>query len=143
VTCIGGYLVAGALRPHGGKGNLSYVHKVDPELQNAIETARRQLPDFRKALAKMDPEVKSFAIKARLTPVDTTLGPEYIWVDQLNAVGEDFQGVLTEEPHLATQYHKGDKLTVKDADVVDWLILHRDGLHDGAYTDDLLRKRQG
>jgi uncharacterized protein YegJ (DUF2314 family) len=134
------FLALSWLHPPKGKGNLTYVHKQDPELEVAIETARRNLPDFEKTVASLPTDVLATAIKARF-PTDQG-SYEYLWVDHLKLRGHDFEGVVKDRPLLTHAVTQGQDVTIKNADIVDWIVIHQGNLRDGAYTDEVLQKRQ-
>lgn len=138
VCVIGSYFVARWIRGDKGSGNLHYVHHVDPELQVAIETARRSLPDFKKTLANPPSDVKAMALKIKLSGSGGDPSPEYLWADHIAAVGDHFEGVLADNPVVNRAHKKGDKVQIADADIVDWLIVHDGNLRDGGFTDEVL-----
>jgi len=124
------------------KTSVVNVEHDDPELEVAIESAKKGLPTFIKELQKPPADVISFAIKARLTQDSHA---EVLWVDHLSYDKGVFTGKLADSPVVITGLHKLDEVKIPEAQVVDWLILHRgsDGdLREGGETDRILQRRQ-
>lgn len=103
----------------------------DQELQQAIKTARGQLPKFEERLKH--PEAGDrFAIKAKFaTPIE----PEYLWIKDPVQKGTEFTGILDQVPIAVPNVHKGDRVTVNESDVVDWFVRRADGSMAGRFTD--------
>ncbi len=140
VPMVIAFYVSGIARH--AKTNVVNVEHDDPELDVAIEAARKGLPTFTKELDKPPADVISFAIKARLVQGSNA---EALWVDHLSYSNGVFVGKLADSPLLLSGLHKSDEVKVPEAQVVDWLILHRgpDGdLREGGETDRVLQRRQ-
>jgi uncharacterized protein YegJ (DUF2314 family) len=134
------FFLSGLAR-HAHSGVVDVRHD-DPELDVAIEYSRRLLPQFIKQLQNPPKDAISYAIKARLVQGNQA---ELLWVDHLTYAQGVFNGKLADSPVVISGLHKGDGVNIPEAQVVDWLVLHRTpegDLQEGGETDRVLRRRQ-
>jgi uncharacterized protein YegJ (DUF2314 family) len=110
----------------------------DATLEAAIRRARRELPEFERALRNPQPGQR-FALRGRF---QTESGPEYLWVRDPSPTDLGFRGALDQPPMALTGVRKGDLVDVETADVVDWLILSPGDLRRGGYTEAALTRPQ-
>lgn len=101
----------------------------DADLAAAVIMAQRKLPEFIETFTKRGSEGK-FAVCAK---VETPTGPEHLWVRIDGFAKDEFTGRLDVEPKAWKEKRKGDAMSVKKADVVDWVYDLGDGLQ-GGYT---------
>ncbi|MHB8637463.1 MAG: DUF2314 domain-containing protein [Fimbriimonadaceae bacterium] len=131
--------VVGRMARHGGQPASA---KLDPELAVAIETSRRTLPEFVAKLQKPPAGAVAFAIKASFTEGGRA---EMMWVDHLTYTAGAFDGLLADTPTVLAKLHKGDRVHVLEANVVDWEVIYhtpQGDVHEGAETDRVLRKHK-
>jgi uncharacterized protein YegJ (DUF2314 family) len=121
----------------GEAGNIEMVTSDDPDMNAAIEQARSTLDEFIESLHSPSPTQVYFSVKAGF-PYDGTL--EHIWLDDVSFDGQDFHGVLGNEPIYLDGLHLGDEVTVSTADVSDWMIVDGGRLL-GGFTIHVLRSR--
>jgi len=99
---------------------VTYVKEDDPVMARAFERARAELDDFLK-LAKSPKEgTEGYALKVAVTEGDQT---EYFWVGDFEATGDDFSGVLNNEPETVKKYKFGERFTFTRDQVVDWTYM--------------------
>lgn len=96
----------------------------------AIRQAQDTLDLFVEKLKTPHPERTFVAIKARFFPPDAL--PQDIWVDGVTYSDGAFRGDMGDDiPSLKLE--AGEKITVQEEDVVDWMIVE-DGKLIGGYT---------
>lgn len=132
VVVAGLIAVAKTIKPT----QLSYVAHEDPELQAASRQAQKELDGFIKELENPKPN-EQFAVKGAFP---TGMGPEYLWVRSVTYRDGAFNGTLDQVPAAYEKAKKGDEVSVKRADVFDWLI-KEDGQLRGGYTEKVLSGR--
>jgi len=100
----------------------------DPAMRKAEEKARKTLGSFRQLIEQHSDIIPM--IKLRI--VDTnTASRMWLFVDKVKDTS--FDAHLFEVPSDFEKYHAGDKFTVKDEDILDWMM-NNDGNVNGAYT---------
>jgi uncharacterized protein YegJ (DUF2314 family) len=111
----------------------------DPELKAAGERARKDLVAQRAYFAKGIPAGEQLAVKAPFhTPDDQV---EWMWVDVVAWKGDTFSGTLDNDPELVKSLHAGSQVSVKLADVADFIHVHKDGSQTGGYSVEVMKKR--
>lgn len=115
--------------------SMARIAHADPELQAAVQRAQSELKDFEKELSNPT-EGEGFAVKGAFK---TDQGPEYLWVRMPTYENGVFRGRLDQVPEFYKGAKKGDEVSVKEADVFDWLIKDKSGIR-GAYTEQVLQK---
>jgi uncharacterized protein YegJ (DUF2314 family) len=127
------------IAPESLPKSLSSSKQRDPELDDAIATAKRSLGSFIQRLANPR-RAEVFQIQSSFPALDGT--PQFLWVGDVTYKNGVFTGTMTTKPPLQTKIHYGDTVSVKKADVTDWMIL-RSGASEGGYTVDVLLRRAG
>jgi len=120
-------------------GNMLVVSEGDPEMNGAIAEARAHLPEFLQALLQPGESNYGFAVKY---PFEEPLvhGVEHLWLVDVVASGNDFIGVVDVEPMVLKQIRLGQKLTVPQAGITDWMY-YDDEKRVGAYTARVVERR--
>jgi uncharacterized protein YegJ (DUF2314 family) len=107
----------------------------DPQLQAAARQAQSKLPDFISNLKNNDGS--RFAIKGRF---ETSVGSEYLWLKDLVLLPNgSITGTIDQQP-IALRAKKGDRITVRQEDIYDWMI-EKDGNVEGGFTERALKSR--
>ncbi|WP_157667551.1 YegJ family protein [Comamonas serinivorans] len=122
---------AGPVLAHDeGVPSIVHMADTDPAMQQAFQRARASLPQFLRLVAKPIAGSDAHAVKVGLRHAG---GTEYVWLSELRVQGDRIEGVLDNRPaHLP---HKaGQRLTVKAADVVDWLYVDAQGRMQGNFS---------
>jgi uncharacterized protein YegJ (DUF2314 family) len=100
----------------------------DPEMNAAIEEARRRLPEFRRALDDdarcVVPEIEGALVKAAVSSIATGK-TEHIWVEDAGFEDDMIVGTVSSEPDQIPEVAKGDWITISPDDVSDWVYRHR------------------
>ena len=96
----------------------------------AIAKARSLLPDFWQAYDKHPHGESDFALKVKITDKDDV---EHFWVINLERKDGKVYGTINNDPDLVHNVKPGDRITIDDADISDWLYM-RDGKMVGNYT---------
>jgi uncharacterized protein YegJ (DUF2314 family) len=109
----------------------------DPEMEAAIQQARRQLPEFVRVLQKPTPQQAHFVIRAIFREGDKT---ETMWVNQVRYRPGVFSGTLDNKPYVLQNLKRGDKVEVRESDVRDWAYREGDKMI-GGFTIQLMDKR--
>ena len=100
----------------------------NPAMRNAEEKARATLDQFRQIIKKY-PDTSPM-IKIRIEDVNAT-SRMWLFVDKVKSSG--FKAHLFEVPPDFEKYQAGDSFTVKDTEILDWMI-NNNGEVNGAYT---------
>jgi uncharacterized protein YegJ (DUF2314 family) len=110
----------------------------DPDLIKAEQEARRTLPMFWRLLAQNPKYAAAFSVKAGF---DTKKGfIDYLWLADIKKDGDQIAGTLENEPDALPNLHAGSKVRVREARIIDWLILS-EGRQYGHFTTRVLLKR--
>jgi len=108
----------------------STVVSGDSELDAAIAQARGSLDEFVTRIATAHANRTFVAMKVRFTPPGES--PQEIWVDEVTYTDGVFRGNMGDDiPPLRLE--AGERVTIKEEDVVDWMIVE-DGKLVGGYT---------
>ncbi|NML06927.1 DUF2314 domain-containing protein [Sphingomonas sp. G-3-2-10] len=109
------------------------VAKGDPEMQAAIAKARAELPGFFARSAAPQSGDSYFLVKYNLTPQGTA---EFIWAEVIAHKGDTTIARLINNPR-APGFAKGQQVTVRNADIIDWGYV-KNGVMQGNYTTRIL-----
>ena len=108
----------------------------DPEMNTAMEEARRRLPEFRRALdedaRRVVPEIEGALVKAAISSIATGK-TEHIWVEDAGFEDDMVVGTVSSEPNQIPEVAKGDWITISPHDISDWVYRHR-GRTFGCFT---------
>ena len=109
----------------------------DPELDGAVGKARNSLNIFIEKIATPHADRTIVAVKVRFSPPDSL--PQDIWVDGVTYTNGVYRGNMGDDiPSLRLKF--GQKITVDEKDIVDWMIVE-DGKLIGGYTIRLAMQR--
>jgi len=117
---------------------MTTVSSTDEEMNAAIKKAQETLPLFIEALQAPKVSQTHFCIKAKFHYGDGNI--EHIWVSDLSYSGDQFEGVISNEPVYIKDLHLFNHVTVEKQDISDWLIIENDILL-GGFTIHVLRNR--
>ena len=112
----------------------------DPEIAAAAERARADLVKLRPRFANGIPPGEGLTVKAKFTAADG--GVEWMWVSVVAYRGDRFEGMLANVPQLVTSLHDGQAVTVRIADVADYLHAREGAEPAGGYSVEILQRRQ-
>lgn len=109
----------------------------DTELEAATQQARDSLNTFTSTITTPHVDRTFVAVKVRFFPPNEL--PQDIWVDEVTYTGGAFRGNMGDDiPSLKLE--AGEKITIKDKDILDWMIVE-DGKLIGGYTIRLALER--
>ncbi|KPF95405.1 hypothetical protein IP86_19265 [Rhodopseudomonas sp. AAP120] len=106
------------------RDELQFFPNDDPAMKAAIAKARATLPDFLAKAAHPRINQRSFALKVEVLLLDGR--SEFIWVTNFANVGDDFIGLVDNEPRLVPGLKRGAFLPFRRDDIADWLYLEGD-----------------
>ena len=113
------------------------VKSDDPEMIEAINTARASLGEFISAFLNPAPSQKSFLLKIEF---DHEGQVEHIWMADLDLASSPPTGVIANEPALPG-YRFMERRPFALSDVTDWMFIEDEALI-GGFTTKLLQRRQ-
>ena len=102
----------------------------DVELEAAIEQARASLDTFIAKITTPHADRTFVAVKVRFTPPGES--PQDIWVDDVTYTDGFLRGNVGDDIP-ALRLEAGEKITVDEEDILDWMIVE-DGKLIGGYT---------
>lgn len=122
-----------AIAQEQGGDPLVFIEGSDAAMKAAVAKARAELPAFFQRFANPGENERSFSIKYNLTPGGE---PEFIWA----AIESRADGVtvarLANNPH-DPRFVLGQRVEVRDADVIDWAYI-RGAVMQGHHTTRVL-----
>ena len=118
-------LVAGVSQAKGinekvANDEISYMSDNDPAMKKAFAKAQKTLPDFLRQAAKPQPDTSTYALKVGLREGKNT---EYFWVGDFQEKGDQFTAILDNTPQMVRNYRKGQQISFKRAQIVDWMYI--------------------
>ena len=105
----------------------------DSEMDQAIQRSRETRGEFIKVLGSG--EADTFAVKVRVADGDDV---EHFWMTDITYEDGKFSGVINNEPGLVTNVKFGQKWTVKEAEISDWMFTRGEKIHGGFTIEPLL-----
>src|SRR5512147_2399142 len=102
----------------------------DPEMVAAIAKGRETLPKFWQVFEKAEHGEKDFALKVKITDRH---GTEHFWATDIERKDGKIMGTINNDPNIVSKVKLGDRITIPEADISDWLYM-RDGKMHGNYT---------
>jgi hypothetical protein len=122
----------------GSKDHVQVIQH-DAELLAASAKAKGELPALRERFLKGFPLGSIFYVKG---PFATRSGgDEWMWVEVTGWPEGKLEGILSNDPNDVPELKAGAKVTVRQADVFDYLLKTSDGKVEGGGTNEILRRR--
>lgn len=118
----------GHMRGSEPKDNVVAYSTTDTAMQGAKAKGHATLPRFHELMAARTPG--TYTVKFPLTQNGAT---EHIWMQLVAFSDGHFVGLLADKPVNGNQYRMGDRMTVAEADVEDWMIRNGGDVY-GGYT---------
>ena len=126
-----------ACSPRPAAPSTSATSSKDTELASAVTQARGSLDEFVTRIAAPHANRTFVAVKVRFAPPGES--PQDIWVDEVTYINGVFRGTMGDDiPSLRLE--AGEKVTIKEEDIVDWMLVE-DGKLVGGYTIRLALQR--
>lgn len=102
----------------------------DPKILAAKTEAKRRLPEFGKLYAQHEPGA-AYMVQAMFYTSSNQEDHEWLKVDSFDSL--NVSGTFMEEPTVAIGHHLNERVTIPQADVVDWLVKRSDGTREGNF----------
>jgi uncharacterized protein YegJ (DUF2314 family) len=118
--------------------NLVTVPGEDPEMNNAIQVAKKTYPAFLQQFRDPDSSVSDFSVKMRFDYGEGN--GEHMWLSNLYSRDEKLFGVLGDDPVKITTVHAGDSLEIKEDRLSDWMYIKGNKLVGGYTIKAIYRK---
>ncbi|MEH0154202.1 DUF2314 domain-containing protein [Limibacter armeniacum] len=109
----------------------------DPEMEEAIASAKATFDEFVKALEEKDEKNTFFSIKL---PFKTSTGHEHIWLSYIEKREGAFWGLIDNLPNHISGFEIGDRVKIDPEAISDWFYINR-GKLIGGYTIRVIRDR--
>jgi len=119
-----------------GEPDIARIEGDDSEMNNAIEKANQTFSQFDDALNSNDTSLIALAIKMRFNTPEGN--GEHIWLTDITKKGDQFYGVIGNEPNSTTEVKLGDTILISNAKISDWMYI-QNGKLKGGYTIRVLR----
>jgi len=112
------------------------VAKYEAAIAPYIQNARDSLPDAKKRYLDGLPKGQILYVTIRLTDPQGRFEQAFVKVNSW--VGSVIKGTLSSDMDLVKKYKKGDALTCRDSQVMDWTITKPDGTEEGNFVGKFL-----
>lgn len=119
--------------------NVEVVLDDDAEMNAAMQAAQDTLPIFISTLKSPAPGQVDFTVKVAF-PYNDGTSFEHMWLSNVSLNGDLIEGTLENDPVYVGNIQSGDRVTVEQSDITDWIIID-DGRLLGGYTVHVLRNR--
>ena len=129
--------LASCSRHHSKDDQTIRVSSSDAEMNAAIAKARASLPDFWQVYEKREQGESGFSLKVKITDNEKI---KHFWVVDVERKDGKISGSINNDPDIVQNVKLGDKITVNEPDISDWLYL-RNGKMVGNFTLRALFKR--
>jgi uncharacterized protein YegJ (DUF2314 family) len=128
IACVA--VIAGILAFQCAR-KLAEANPMSAELAAAITQARGSLAHFRTKLESG--QDRAYFVRGSFKEPDGRM--DMLWVKRVVAKPDGFTGTVDQEPTMVKTVHKGEEVTLKAADVIDWMIIHQDDTREGGFTE--------
>lgn len=108
----------------------------EKEMEAAIQQARDSFSEFQGRFQNPQKGDSDFAIKVK---IQDKHGMEHFWLTDIETKGEQFVGVIGNDPGIVRNVKHGQKYEFAFADVSDWMYISN-GVMQGNYTLRVLMK---
>ena len=130
-------LTGSAFGQAGTAPDVVLVPDDDKEINAAMEQARKSVEDFVKVFQARKPGQSRFAVKVAIRDGKQV---EHFWAAVSKFDGEQFEGVIRNDPMLVKNVKDGDPVKVAKGKISDWMYVENQKLV-GGYTIRALRKQ--
>ncbi len=103
----------------------------DPELMKAVRQAQDTMYVFRRAFLSPKPSYQFMSVKVRF---QSRQGTEDMWTEPIEIIDNTFLVRMIEGVALELKAHPDRYVEVPAEEVIDWMILQKDGTVQGGYT---------
>jgi len=120
-----------------GEPTVYHVQAEDVEMNAAMAKAREMIAQFRDRVTSPPSTQTYLTLKVRFGSGDAV---EHIWIEEVELMGDQFKGVIANEPIEDSTPDIGQSVTIPLDRVSDWMAID-DGRLVGGYTLRVLRNR--
>lgn len=113
------------------------VPRADPQMNAARDRALAELPDFFRHFAHPGPGERRFMIKFDIIPGERA---EFVWAGDIDRSTNPMTGILVNQPEWIDGYRIGQRVPIREEDIVDWSYF-QGGVMQGSYTQRVLLER--
>ena len=117
--------------PTATPASISTFTDPDPELTEAVRKAQDTLHVLRQAFLAPKPSYSFMSVKVRFA---NDMGTEDIWTEPIDILNDKYTVRMVEGVTLELKAHPDRYVEVKPAQIIDWMILEKDGTVLGGYT---------
>jgi len=112
------------------------TRKFDEAIKPYVEKARKSYPDAKRRFLKGLPPKHSFFVTTRL--YDDTGAFEQVFVAVREIKGGRIKGLIWSDILTVRGYKYGDSYSLREADLLDWMIAKPDGTEEGNFVGKFL-----
>lgn len=108
----------------------------DKEMNTAIDDARASVAGFIERLQNPKMTDESFSVKKMISDGKEV---EHLWLTDVSYSNGEFTGIINEDPQSVRNVEFGQKASVAETEIIDWMYLD-DGMLVGNFTLRVLLK---
>lgn len=112
------------------------VKKFEDAIAPYVKKARETLPEAKNKYLAGLPKNESFSVTIKL--YDSSKKYEQVFVRVTSWKGENIHGILVSDLSLIHNHAKGEKLTCRESEILDWTISKPDGTEEGNFVGKFL-----
>jgi len=113
------------------------VKAEDAEMNNAMAEAKSTVAGFVERMKNPQPKDYGFSVKKKIEDGDKV---EFFWLSDITYADGKFTGTLGNNPQIVSNVEFGQKMSVGETEIADWMYLDGDKMV-GNYTLRVLLKR--
>lgn len=102
------------------RDEIAHMSREEPAMRKAFEQAKASLDMFLAQAKAPATGSDSYAIKVAVSDGQNT---EYFWVVDFSNNGEQFTGVLNNQPRLVMKHRYGEKIAFRRDQIADWTYM--------------------
>jgi uncharacterized protein YegJ (DUF2314 family) len=102
------------------RDEIAHMSSEEPAMRKAFEQARASLDNFLGKAKDPAAGTDRYALKVAISDGQNT---EYFWVVDFAGNGEQFTGVLNNEPRLVMKHRYGEKIAFRRDQIADWTYM--------------------
>ena len=103
----------------------------------AVDRARASATVFVERLMNPEPTDEGFSVKKMISDGEQV---EFLWLTDVSYSGGQFTGIVNEDPQVVRNVAFGQKMSVAETEIIDWMYLDN-GTLIGNFTLRVLLKR--
>lgn len=102
------------------RDEIAHMSQEEPAMRRAFEQAKTSLDTFLAKAKAPAAGTDSYALKVAISDGQNT---EYFWVVDFAGQGEQFTGVLNNQPRLIMKHRYGEKIAFRKDQIADWTYM--------------------